>query len=181
MDELGVDYDIIGLSYYPYFHGNMQVLERALTSLEDNFSDKEIMIVETGFPYKWEIPGTTEKVDYEYSAEGQNKFAHELVETLLRHKKVTGLFWWWMEYNAYGTTLNNWYNAPLFDSFTGMTLPALETICSFGSAKSGIGNIYDVIDSDNSRYDLSGKKINPEGYKGILIGKGHKQLQITKK
>jgi len=52
------DYDIIGLSYYPYFHGKLSQLEAALTAVE-SVSSKEIMIVETGYPYAWEVPGTT--------------------------------------------------------------------------------------------------------------------------
>ena len=58
MRSLGIDYDIIGLSYYPYFHGDMSVLDKALTSLEGRYPDKQIMIVETGYSYKWEVPGT---------------------------------------------------------------------------------------------------------------------------
>lgn len=133
MDRYGVDFDIIGLSYYPYFHGDMATLDAALTMLCQQWPGKDVMIVETGFPYKWEVPGTTEKVDYEYSEAGQDEFARDLVATLERHSDVTGLLWWWMEYNAYGTTLDNWYNAPLFDSTTGRATSALTTICSFVS------------------------------------------------
>lgn len=174
MKELDVNYDIIGLSYYPYFHGNMTVLDNALKSLEENFPEKQIMIVETGFPYKWEIPGTSEKVDYEYSEEGQDKFAQELVNTLLKYDHVTGLFWWWMEYNAYGTSLSKWYNAPLFNSLTGMATPALKTICSFGTADSGIAPIERDDKAINSWYDLNGRWVNNPAGHGIYISKGRK-------
>ena len=44
----GIDFDIIGLSYYPYHHGPLTNLNNALNILETNF-DKDIMIVETGY------------------------------------------------------------------------------------------------------------------------------------
>ena len=179
MATLGVDYDIIGLSYYPYFHGNMQVLERALTSLEKAFPEKDIMIVETGFPYKWEVPGTSEKVDYEYSEAGQDAFAHDLVDTLLRHESVIGLFWWWLEYNAYGTNLSNWYNAPLFDSLTGMATPALKTICSFGNSSGAIDRITTDHPDKESIYDLQGHKLSKGNQRGIIIVNGRKLLNST--
>jgi uridine kinase len=42
----GVDYDIIGLSYYPMWHGTIPNLGRTLDSLAERFPDKPVMIVE---------------------------------------------------------------------------------------------------------------------------------------
>ena len=175
MKSLDVDYDIIGLSYYPYFHGNISVLKKALSILETSFPDKEIMIVETGYPYAWEVPGTNQKVDYPYTEAGQDAFAADLVSTLLEYENVTGLFWWWLEYNAKGTNLSGWYNAPLFDSRTGKATKALKTICSFGNS-SKVSSIEMNYPSDEKWFDLSGKRINvyQEGHRGILIHNGKK-------
>lgn len=175
MKSLDIDYDIIGLSYYPYFHGNMSVLDNALTTLEQSYPEKPIMIVETGFPYAWEVPGTDQKVDYEYSLAGQDAFAHELVDTLLAHPNVDGLFWWWLEYNAYGTQLSGWYNAPLFDSRTGNATPALKTICSFGSA--GVEGIEaENIATDGNWFDIQGRKVVNPTQPGLYIHDGKKIL-----
>ena len=46
--QYGVDYDIIGTSYYPYYHGNLTQLNKTLTAFESQFPDKQIMVVETG-------------------------------------------------------------------------------------------------------------------------------------
>ena len=177
MNKYGVGYDIIGLSYYPYFHGNMSVLNSALTSLEKNFPDKDIMIVETGYPYAWEVNGTDQKVNYDYSLDGQDLFAHELVGTLLSHNSVTGLFWWWLEYNAYGTSLENWYNAPLFDSRTGKATPALKTICGFATGYNALEDIYDESGSAGGLwYDLNGNSYETPPRNGIYIHNGKKIL-----
>ena len=110
MKSMDIDYDIIGLSYYPYFHGDMSVLDNALASLQTNYPDKKIMIVETGYSYKWEVPGTSHDLSgtWQYSDAGQNKFATDLISTLEKYDNVNGLFWWWMEYNAFGTSLSGW-------------------------------------------------------------------------
>lgn len=178
MARMGIDYDIIGLSYYPYFHGKMTVLDRALGILEKEFPEKEIMVVETGFPYKWEVPGSTEKVDYPYTEEGQNRFARELVTTLEAHPAVDGLFWWWMEYNAYGTSLSGWYNAPLFDSTTGRATEALTTICSFADGQTGIaGPETDAAAGTDSRwFTVTGAAVENPSAPGIYIRRGRKLL-----
>lgn len=177
MKSLNIDYDIIGLSYYPYFHGNMSVLDNALTVLEKHYPEKPIMIVETGFPYAWEVPGTSEKVDYEYSLKGQNEFATALVDTLLSHPGVNGLFWWWLEYNAWGTQLSGWYNAPLFDSRTGNATPALKTITSYGTGHAGINSIENSKEiEDEGWYDIFGRSISRPSNSGIYIHKGKKIL-----
>lgn len=162
MNEMGVDYDIIGLSYYPYFHGKLSSLRNALDSLVSNFPDKEIMVVETGYAYKWEVPGTSCPVDYPYTEEGQDRFARELVSLLEEYNAVTGLFWWWMEYNAYGTSLSGWYNAPLFDSTTGKALAALKTICSFAGASGAIKELDSDLTPEKIEgefYDLTGARV----------------------
>ena len=175
MHEMDVNYDIIGLSYYPYFHGPLSSLNTAINSLEQNFPDKEIMVVETGYSYKWEVPGSNVNVDYPYSDEGQNQFAKDLVDMLLSHEKVTGLFWWWMEYNAYSTNLSGWYNAPLFDSTTGRATSALKTICGFASESGSVSTIDASCPVNDIYYNLNGQRVfNPS--QGLYINNGRKIL-----
>ena len=171
MERMEIDYDIIGLSYYPYFHGPLSSLDNSLSALESDFPGKDIMVVETGYSYRWEVPGTNCPVDYPYSEEGQANFAKDLVDMLRAHEKVDGLFWWWMEYNAFNTDLSGWYNAPLFDSMTGRVLPALKEICSFASGSNRIPDIIFGKDSNNesqSLYDLSGRP-TAKDFKGIAV------------
>lgn len=182
MKALGVDYDIIGLSYYPYFHGSLATLDRALSSLENDFPEKDIMIVETGYSYKWEVPGTNQPVDYPYSEQGQEQFAKDLVAVLLSHPRCNGLFWWWMEYNAFNTSLSGWYNAPLFNSETGRATPAFSAICAFGSGHGNnrVDEIWGGIPTDGRWFDLQGHPLSgkPE-IPGIYIH-NRKLIVITK-
>lgn len=139
MKAAGVDYDVIGISYYPTWHGNMATLSNTLSMLESNFSDKSIMIVEVGYNYAYQ----PSDVDFDYSAtypvsdEGQRKFTADLISMLKGHDKVTGLFWWWMEANEYGLdwatkrVTDSWYNASMFDNATGKATSALDEMKHF--------------------------------------------------
>lgn len=178
MAEMQVPYDIIGLSYYPYFHGNMNVLDRALQTLQTGFPSKNIMIVETGYSYKWEVPGTTHDntATWPYSEEGQAKFVTDLVDELDKYKDVDGLFWWWLEYNAYNSDLSGWYNAPLFDSTTGKATAALKALC--GYATSGIEDILPDFSGAESHqwYNIHGLPVTEPRTPGLYIQNGRKVL-----
>jgi arabinogalactan endo-1,4-beta-galactosidase len=129
MKEASVDYDIIGLSYYSYFHGGLSNLSTALTQLQNTFSNKRVMIVEAGYYHAYQpTEGITDlSSTYPITAEGQRKFTADLVNKLKSHQNVDGLFWWWPEANEKGVnwkdpvTKSGWYNAGLFDNETGCT------------------------------------------------------------
>ena len=131
MRRHGVDYDIIGLSYYPMWHGTIQNLGQNLDRLEWLFPEKEVMIVETAAYYshdndRWATPDKYAEF-YPISPEGQQQFTRELMAELSRHWNVRGVFWWFAEENACGNTLLPcWVNRGLFDNHTGRALPALQ-------------------------------------------------------
>ena len=173
MKSAGIDYDIIGLSYYPYFHGTIAELEGAIDLLEKNYADKKIMVVEFGYPYAWEVGGTTYNytAKYPYSDAGQKALTADVIKMLNNHKNVNGFFWWWMEYNAKGTSLNGWYNAPLFDSNTGKATSALYELKNFVGETSGINQATTSQKeaTDCHWYTLDGKKIEKPNKKGVYI------------
>ncbi len=138
MKEASVDYDIIGLSYYSYFHGDLSKLSAALTQLQNTFANKRVMIVEAGYYHAYQPKEDIIDLSstYPITAEGQRKFAADLVEKLKSHQNVDGLFWWWPEANEKGVNwedpvTNDWYNAGLFDNKTGRALPALYELQNF--------------------------------------------------
>jgi arabinogalactan endo-1,4-beta-galactosidase len=135
MKNKGVDYDIIGLSYYPYFHGDLSKLETAISTVETNFN-KPIQIVETGYPSQYAIGGSTfdYTATYPYTNAGQKAFTADLITLLKNHPRVNGLSWWYPEANAKGCTgdlKNGWYNAGLFNNNNGKALDAFYELKNF--------------------------------------------------
>ncbi|MDE6400105.1 MAG: arabinogalactan endo-1,4-beta-galactosidase, partial [Muribaculaceae bacterium] len=150
-------------------------LRNALDQLTTDYPSKDVMLVETGYSYAWEVPGTDKPVDYPYSEEGQDLFAKDLVSLLLNYEKVTGLFWWWMEYNAYGTSLSGWYNAPLFDSRTGEALSALKTICTFADGNdAAVEGVADENTESDRWYDTTGTPVDKPSRPGLYISRSKK-------
>lgn len=179
MQEMNVDYDVIGLSYYPFWHGDMTQLDKALTALETEFTAKNIMIVETGYGLKWQVP-YNDIIDHTsiwpISDAGQMKFTQDLVATVEKHKSVNGLLWWWMEYNPYNTNLSGWYNAPLFDPTTGRASSAFHTLCLYVSSGMGIDGITKKGNNEAIRwYNLHGQHVDAST-PGLLISKDRKKI-----
>ncbi|MBR4480465.1 MAG: glycosyl hydrolase 53 family protein [Prevotella sp.] len=179
----GIDYDIIGTSYYPYFKGQLSNLDKGLTQLEQNFPDKQIQIVETGYPSKWEVPGTTYNytATYPYSHEGQRQYTADLITMLQKHPQVNGLSWWYAEANAKGCTgdlATGWYNASLFDNETGRALPALYELKAFLSEPAAIlPFLNDGVDESSDWYTLQGLCLPSKPSRhGLYINAGRKVL-----
>ena len=49
IQEENIEYDVIGLSFYPWWHGDLDDLENNLNDLASRYS-KDVMVVETGYP-----------------------------------------------------------------------------------------------------------------------------------
>lgn len=184
MKTAGIDYDIIGLSYYPYHHGSIAQLESALGTLESNFPEKDIMLVELGYYHKWQPDDVSFNYEstYPISEAGQKAFTDALIQKLESHPKVKGIFWWMMEANEYGLNWNtqrvtdNWYNAGLFDNETGKALSALSSLKDF-IGTTGIEDITQQASPNkpNTIYSISGQRLNAPR-QGINIINGKKVI-----
>jgi len=186
MESASIDYDIIGTSYYSYYHGSLSTLNSSLTMLESNFPDKKIMVVETGYFYNWQpqisSPGVDLSATYPVSEAGQQKFTQALIETLMKHENVTGLFWWWMEANEYGRTgssqvTTDWYNAALWNDQTGKVTPAFYELQTFlgDDAHVTTPNLDET--GKNEWYTIDGKRVSEPNHKGVYI-RNHQKVVV---
>ena len=97
MKEYGVDFDIIGLSYYPWWHGTFDQLEANLEYLSTSF-DQDISLVETAYysnnwypePGNWVL----DVKPYPPTEQGQYDFLEELAKRLKNYPKVKTVFYW---------------------------------------------------------------------------------------
>ena len=130
-----VDYDIIGLSYYPFWHGSLETLSKSLDGLAEEFPDKQVHMVEVAYHYQW--PPQSEfdfSSIWPISPDGQAAYTRDLIKELKKHENVTGLYWWFPEENGNGpnsAVLTNWVNRGLWDNTTHRALPALYELKEF--------------------------------------------------
>ena len=189
LQKAELDYDIIGTSFYSYYHGSLQTLETSLNMLATNFPTKDIWLVEVGYFYNWQpkikSPGVDLSGQYPITEAGQAAYTEALINVLNKHEKVKGLFWWMMEANEYGHTgssqvTKDWYNAALWDDNDGMVNPAFFKLQNFLPA-TGIEKLRANDGSEVSKavYDLQGRRVadgNAPLKKGIYIRGGKKMI-----
>lgn len=148
-----VDFDIIGLSYYPFWHGWLDAeLQNTLTALHTAFPDKSIQIVETAY-YNNYWPSTGISYDtrktWPASPAGQDAFLAALINKLDQYDYVDGLYYWFPEENGNGgatwsaanIVITSWLNRGLFDPDKHKALPGLYRLSEFIGITSGLENI----------------------------------------
>ncbi|HOL47593.1 MAG TPA: glycosyl hydrolase 53 family protein [bacterium] len=128
-----VPFDLIGLSYYPWWHGTLEQLENSLKIISKKIN-KEIIIVETAYPWtldwfdnKHNIIGETTQLlnNYPASPAGQLKFIEQLFKIIKNISNVKGLFYFSADAISCNSFSSDWENLTLFD-FYGNALPTLK-------------------------------------------------------
>lgn len=136
-----LDYDIIGLSYYPLWHG------KSLTDLESQLArlstscNKPILIAETAYPFTLAWNDLTHNVlgqesqlilpDFPATVAGQRDFVARLRGIIEDTPQGLGICYWGGEWVAWrgnqATNGSTWENQALFD-FENKALPALREL-----------------------------------------------------
>ncbi|MHA7210449.1 glycoside hydrolase family 53 protein [Arthrobacter sp. MDT1-65] len=148
LQQQGVTFDLIGLSYYPFWHGPLDALRRNLHELASRYG-KDILIAETAYPWTLSSNSNTQSVvttlnalpeafSYPPTPEGQAKFFEDLNRVLREVPDSHGagyLIWepgWRPGIPADANTGNTHSNLTLFD-WTGQGLPALDAFQPTGT------------------------------------------------
>ncbi len=133
------NYDYIGISYYPKWHGkNLTNLSHCMDSLGLIFN-KPVLIAETAYPFSlgyndWtnNVIGSNDEIIYpEYPATeiGQKEFLIKIIDLNKRSNKGCGVCYWGAEWVSYkgtqATDGSSWENQALFD-FQNKAVPALN-------------------------------------------------------
>ena len=115
-----VDFDIIGLSYYPFWHGYLnseQVADKqdknnlvnALNNLRTLFPTKRVHIVECAYNFQyWPSQGVNydTRDAWPCSVQGQYQFVRDLVDNLRPLENVDGISYWYPEDAGNGDYVN---------------------------------------------------------------------------
>lgn len=178
-----VDYDIIGLSYYPFWHGSLATLSGTLNQLAAKFPDKKVQVVETAYYYQYQ-PTTSDITDFSstwpVSKEGQAAFASDLIAELKKHANVNALYWWFPEENGNGPNskvLAGWINRGLWNNSTHRAHPGLYVLKDYLTDESaGVVGLKRTGGSQRW-YTLSGMQLDYRPYRqGFYIHDGRKFL-----
>lgn len=131
------DFDAIGLSYYPWWHGNLNELAANLADLGHSYH-RDIYIMETAYP--WTLDGadqTTNIVgqpehllpDYPATVAGQEAFLTDLIDIVSTSERGKGVIYWepdWISAPGMGSA---WENLALFD-FAGELLNSVDALAA---------------------------------------------------
>lgn len=110
MNCYGVDYDIIGASYYPYWHGTFTQFFDNVRMCQDTFN-KPVMVMELGYGFTLEdyiknnngiaqlvvndnnLESFNFNQPYPLTPKGQEKFVKEFIK-LSKKNNILGIFYW---------------------------------------------------------------------------------------
>ncbi len=152
--DQGVEFDVIGLSYYSYWHGPMSQFQSTLEALDEAY-DQEICVMEYSYGYTDYSNDYTSNIyssdledegGYDTSMQGQASYIRDVNAAVASIESGIGTFYWepawlgisgtgWAADGAYdyleaqgdavGLNKVSWANQALF-SFSGKALPSLN-------------------------------------------------------
>ncbi len=119
--QRGISFDVIGLSYYPRWHGTLMDLRENLAFAANEYG-KDVMIVETGYNWRTGNDFKGRVTPFPETPEGQRDFLDEVTRIALQTpgQGCKGIFWW------EPATANRGGGARGFFDEDGNSLPALN-------------------------------------------------------
>ncbi len=186
LDELitaGVEFDVIGLSYYSYWHGSMSDFQDCVEKLAANY-DQKICVMEYSYGYgddSNEYTGNIFSSDleetggYKATVQGQASYIHDVNEVIASVDTGIGTFYWepaWLpldgtswasEYShdyleaqgdGGGEGTVSWANQALFD-FDGNPLASLNAFKLMRDSGTAEENILEINTEISCTVDLS--------------------------
>lgn len=128
VERQAIPYDVIGLSYYPWWHGSLDDVRRAVWGAARTFG-KDVLVAETAYPWReMKVKTRSERENLAYPATpvGQAQFARDLVRVVRTAPggRGLGVLWWYPEaVRVPGLHIWNGGSTALFDA-DGHVLPA---------------------------------------------------------
>ncbi|WP_281637652.1 glycoside hydrolase family 53 protein [Flavobacterium marginilacus] len=133
-----VDYDYIGLSYYPVWHGtDLAVVKSTINNLGTKFN-KKVLIAETAYPFTLEYNDWTNNIvglanqlvpGYPATPEGQKSFILAIKDIVKTSNSGIGFAYWggeWVSFKGNQATDGSTFeNQALYD-FTNKALPVFQ-------------------------------------------------------
>jgi arabinogalactan endo-1,4-beta-galactosidase len=136
-----VDYDLIGLSFYPYWHGTIPDFQANMDDISSRYG-KEVVVLETAYAYTTTdgdgfhnlFSATNQAAGgYKATVQGQASLVRDVIDAVAQVPggRGAGVFYWapdWIPAKGVGWRTgegNAWDNQAMFD-FKGKALPSLQ-------------------------------------------------------
>jgi arabinogalactan endo-1,4-beta-galactosidase len=119
--KAGGVFDVIGLSYYPFWHGSLQDLSDNMKNIKAVFPDKSVWVVECAY-YWTETSHDFVNLPFDQTEDGQFDYLKALLGVLKNYGHDTAVFYWgshWTQPNLWINSDETWEeteNRSLFDS-----------------------------------------------------------------
>lgn len=140
LSERNLDYDLIGLSFYPYWHGSIEDLRANMDDISARYG-KQVAVLETAYAYTTadgdSYPNLFSAANqksggYKASVQGQASLVRDVIDAVAQvpGERGRGVFYWepaWIPARGVGWRTgegNAWDNQAMFD-FQGRALPSL--------------------------------------------------------
>jgi len=126
--QQGIDFDIIGLSFYPEAKTRLSDLKKSLAIIVAKYH-KPILIAEVGYPFGGIDKAEADKWEFPPTPAGQKAFLEALIETVrqIPESLGRGVIWWepeWIPVNGLG----HYYGDKMLFDHDGNALPALDAL-----------------------------------------------------
>lgn len=131
----GVEYDLIGLSYYPFWHGTLDKLQANLNDLAARYR-KDVYVVELGYPWKVDksagprvYNGAKTEPGYPATHQGQADLIRKVLHIVreVPDGRGKGLLYWAPTWIAPKGERGDYSNLALFDE-SGEALPSVDVL-----------------------------------------------------
>lgn len=137
--EHQVEYDIIGMSYYVFYHGAMENFHQNIQDIAERYQ-KKVVVAETSYAFTNQPYANTSHIlntsyfDYSLSPQGQVDVMHDIIQIVadVEANRGLGIFYWepaWLPIPGAGWAGSSspitWANQALF-SYQGIALPSLN-------------------------------------------------------
>lgn len=128
----GVEFDLIGLSFYPVWHGTPEDLRRNIEESAARYR-KPVVTVEVSYPWRggdrkgnqWAGSGNKVLDKYPLTPEGQRQYLADLLVLLRKTPGSRGCIYWAPEWIPVKGMASSWGDLTLFDH-QGNALPGLD-------------------------------------------------------
>jgi len=170
LNKYNVEFDIIGQSFYPWWHGDFNMLKQNISDLSSGYG-KDIIIAETAYPWTFAWDDTVHNLvgdgdalptGHTVSQEGQYQYLTDLIHLLRKIPggKVTGVFYWAPEWISLPSFGSSWENCAMFD-FKGNALKSVKAFSDAITDTAGSVGVKESFNNEDISFAVSQNYPNP--------------------